>query len=114
MPTQNTTQTNKTKQMDTISRVHILATELDRLNIKNIAKKCHDRHMANDMSIILEHWLKCMEKLDTRGLLIKCGTFSSSMGLYTELIRVLGPFQLEGIMPLIEDYIDFYKNRMIL
>ena len=101
--------TNKQATMDTMSRVNILAKELDRLKITNIAKRCKDYRIANDMSVILESWLKCFTTLDTRRFMIKRDSFTSSMALYTEVMRVIVPFQLEGMWALLEQYLQHYK-----
>jgi len=93
-----------------VDRVNHLASELDILKITNIAKRCCDRRVANDMSVIMESWIKCLDKLELRKLLVTHGHFKSHMALYTEILRVLGLFQLDGIASLIEQYIDYYKS----
>ena len=92
-----------------VRRVNLLANELDDLKITNIAKMCRDRTVANDMSVILEFWIKCQDRLNTQKLLVTRGHFTSNVALYAEIARVLGLFRLDEIMPLIDQYIDFYK-----
>ncbi len=96
--------------MDTIERVNLLASELDRLKITNIAKRCKDRRIANDMSVIIECWLKCSIKLDTHRLLITRASFTSSIALYTELMRVIAPFNLDDMSRFIDEYVQHYKS----
>lgn len=99
---------------DTISRVHELADELDRLDIKNIAKRACNSFMANDMSVIIECWLKCLDKLDTTKLLVgKYHKFSSTIAMYAEIHRVIGCFRVQGLMPYVDQYIAYYKSKML-
>lgn len=99
---------------DTVSRVHELSDELDRLDITNIAKMACNSFMANDMSVIIECWLKCLRRLDTSKLLVgKYHRFSSMIALYAEINRVIGNFHVQGLMPYVDQYIAFYKSKML-
>jgi hypothetical protein len=95
----------------TISRIHELANELDRLNIKNLGKRACNAIMANDMSVIFDCWMKCKDSLDTHRLLIgKRFWFSSTIALYTEVNRIIGGIRIEGLVMYLDQYIAFYKS----
>ena len=96
--------------MISVERVNTLASELDRLEIVNIAKRCCSKAFANDMSVVLESWIKNTESLDKSRLLITKGNFRNSLHLYTEIIKALGCFQLDDLIKYIDQYIEHFKS----
>ncbi len=72
----------------------------------------NENALVNDMSIIIECWMRCLGHLETPGLLVRANAYSSTPALFGAVVKALGQTSmcLIEIMPYIDDYLEYYEK----
>jgi hypothetical protein len=101
--------------MDMNMNMNTLTSQIKNLTVTSTSTSVFNERenaLVNDMSIIIECWMRCLGHLETPGLLVRANAYSSTPALYGAVVKALGQTSmcLIEIMPYIDDYLEYYEK----